>query len=194
MLDTQRFSWVNDQTRYGGFTLAIIDGIAEDDVVRLYGGDPGEYQIMTFDESFNMCDETSPCFVRTLTTLTRVRVDGDQVEKDTAVIAMENNGWAAKDAARTADKGRHFVVYRGGQGQTLVVHTVDGQLVADFEPALMVDGIDVNGTIPAWVNEVDWSWDNIAAAALALAADVMKVDVTEDWFTMPCRTTVIAPP
>ncbi|CRK60181.1 hypothetical protein [Alloactinosynnema sp. L-07] len=190
MVDSNRYSWINDQAVYGGFTLTIADGVNEDDVIALYGGDPSDCDMMTFEESFNMHDGTSPDRVRTLTAIARIHVANDRVDKETVVIAIENNGWAALDVARNAKKGQFFTVYRGGQGRTVIIHTADGHTLADFEPTLMINGTDVGGIVPEWAHTAEWRPGAITTTALSLAGKVMRVDIAEEWFTKPAKTTV----
>ena len=181
MLDTQSYQWINDE-RYSAITLAIIEGATEEDVIRAYGGNPGTSQTATFDESFNTFDEGQPFYVQTFSA-------------DSFVVAIENNGYHGNDARialrAVGTRGRFISVKWSHAGPDYVLYIVDGKIEAEFDILSIALGGQGIGTVPDWVNLVDWSADETRAPYLALLGHVMGVQVREEWFTTPHRTTVI---
>jgi hypothetical protein len=178
VLDVERYAWIESE-RFDAFTLAVAQGVTEDALIRVYGGDPDAGRLATFEES--MGDPDGSFFVQTLT------VGG-------LVVAIENNGWTGNVAeiarrATTAGGGRFTSVYWCSAIGTLGVLYAVAATVRGWHHDRSGDE-RVPAEIPEW-RAATTAEANPVAAAVALLDRIMGVRVQSEWFTNPRRTTPI---
>ncbi|GGU45583.1 hypothetical protein GCM10010178_42520 [Lentzea flava] len=180
MLDVQQYQWIADQ-RYSAVTVALFDGVTEDEVIRAYGGDPRSSETATFDEAFNSFEPGAPFWVQTLTV-------------GSCIVAIENNGYLGSaiegGIEALTQRARFGSVKWSATGGVPFLYIVNGDVVADFDALSLAGGGTGGGDpVPEWVTRVAWSDVDVQAACLALLSDVMNVPIEEKWFMTPLRTT-----
>lgn len=147
-------------------------------MIRIYGGDPATSAPARFEDS--MGDLDGDFFVHTVSVTDRV-------------VAMENNGWTgnAEIARRASARGGRFgSVYWCEAIATLgVIYAVDGVVQGWHH-----DRSCGQGKAPAGMPE----WDEALAApghpvpaAAALLAQLMTLDIRQEWFLADGRTTAV---
>ncbi|MPZ80625.1 MAG: hypothetical protein GEV28_09605 [Actinophytocola sp.] len=123
----RKYGWVKDQ-QLEAWTVAVVEGRAIDEVLRIYGGDPaapiGEVTFTGVDELRGPQLDHLEFYLQVLT-------------HNEHVVAIENNGWsgAFPEIARrcSADGGRFFSVYWNVNAFGLVTQAIDGTVTANFE-------------------------------------------------------------
>ena len=121
-----KYAWVK---QVEAWTVAVVEGHATDEVIRIYGGDPdesvGDYH---FAQMADLQGSGTPEPLRFhLQVLTQGR----------HVVAIENNGWSGSmpEIARrcSADGGRFFSVYWNVNAFGMLTQAIDGTVTACFE-------------------------------------------------------------
>lgn len=180
MLDRNRFGWVNEE-RYGGITIAVAEGLTEDDLIKIYGGDPATSAPSTFDESAGYVHGDDVFFVQTV-------VVGDHV------VAIENNGGTgsvAEIARRVSAGDRRFLsaYLNTAIGHFVVICAVGGVVEGWHNDRSAV--AKTPDAIEEWAEALSSETGWPMAGALALIMSVTGVEVSERWFDLPQRTTPI---
>ncbi|WP_139190606.1 hypothetical protein [Actinokineospora iranica] len=168
--------------RYASVTVAVAEGATQDGLITAYRGAPDSSGTMTFSDAAATWEDGDPFYVQTFAA-------------GSCVVAVENNGVAGNDLgiakAAVGDTGQ-FVSFRWSvTGGHHLLSLVGGQVDGDCDVLAYVHGGEPNGPVPEWVSRVDWTKDPARAAYLALISDVMRVQVTPEWFTGPHTTTPI---
>lgn len=153
-----------------GWTVAVIVGPPDQDVVRAYGGNPDQpVRRMMFDEAW--------------------RADGDQLRlwrQGDWVVAIEPNGVRGKnrDLARrlSAKGGRFFSASWNANGRWFIVEATDGALTAAFD----VVRRGAEDLIPDWATSV--TTDYVGALCLALMELRTGCVAEPSWITYPTLT------
>jgi hypothetical protein len=135
-----RYKWVQQLDVV--MTFAVIRGRTVDDVVRVYGGNPTNSQLMTTVEAEDAgLDDGDDFYVQLF-------------EHQGAVVALENNGWSGTvpEIARRAsgDEGYFFSVHWNGNGMFRITEARGGKVAAYFEPTFGTEPAAPDDVIPGW--------------------------------------------
>ncbi|GGN19936.1 hypothetical protein GCM10011609_71350 [Lentzea pudingi] len=179
-----RYQWVQQLDVV--MTFAVIRGRGADEVVRIYGGDPEQRQLMTTVEAEDAGLD-----------------DGDEFyfqvfEHQDAVVAVENNGWSGTvpEIARCASaaEGHFFAVHWNGNGMFRLVEARGGKVTAYFEPTFGTELAAPDDVIPAWAQGLELQPGELRAACLALVERQTEVAFEEEWLVKRLPTFRIPDP
>jgi hypothetical protein len=187
--DIARHAWFDS---YEPLCFTLIEGVAEDEVIRRFGGDPktgevhdpGHYwELMSgrdYDDLLHM--------VRVGTAATG------------QVFAIEINGWTGKYIHRglTRDGARAFTIYTHINGADCTCYTVDGRPVIDEEPWGPLTPLSDPEPDPQWnptwcdgLSDEDNDVFLRGANQMVLAERVMGIPIDPQWFEIPLRTVIL---
>lgn len=161
-------------------TFAVIRGCSADEVVRIYGGDPKQRQLMTTVEAEDAgLDDGDDFYFQVF-------------EHQDAVVALENNGWSGTvpEIARraSADEGRFFSVHWNGNGMFRITEACGGKVTAYFEPTFGAQPAAPDDVIPEWATGLELHPDELRATCLALVQQRMGVAFEEEWLVKKLPT------
>ncbi|MGH3759887.1 DUF6461 domain-containing protein [Actinophytocola sp.] len=181
-----KYAWIQEYDTLA-WTVAVIQGRTEPDVIAVYGGDPAEsLESRPFDDAIVPDEDFGTWFY--LQTVTA----------DTAVVAIENNGWTGTvpEIARraTAAGGRFCSVHWNVEGRWRIVQANDGQVTACFDVSMAADGMDTFDKLPAWLDDADLSDDSLDATCLAILEQQTGLAFEPSWLTVPLPTYRIPDP
>lgn len=167
-------------------TFAVIQGRSVDEVVRIYGGDPAQSQLMTTIEAEDAgLDDGDDFYFQVF-------------EHQDAVVALESNGWSGTvpEIARraSADEGHFFSVHWNGNGMFRITEARSGKVTAYFEPTLGVEPASPDDVIPEWAEGLELQPDELRAACLALVQQHTGAAFEEEWLVMKLPTFPIPDP
>jgi hypothetical protein len=156
----RRYRWADEDIDLA-WTVAVIEGLAADDVIRVYGGDPGQ-----------------PAGACTFAQLADVQGDIDAPQHHLQVIVhnglvcvVEWHGWTGtlpEIARRCSVGGRFFAVHWSLSSNPRINQAVDGRVVAYFE-MFAGDKPYAGEPAPAWITDgVSVDVDAMRSTALAL--------------------------
>lgn len=175
--------WIKED-RYEGLTISVVEGISENELIRLYGGDPNMSQPRLFDDAMGYLGVTGidedVFYVQTLTV-------GSQV------VAIENNGWTGSvcEIARraTANGGRFMSVYWcDANVNDSLIYAENGVVTAYFAGRSCSGKYHVGPTMPDWFADHDTEQRD-RQQWLTLITKATGVTVDQAWFTTPQRAT-----
>lgn len=179
-----RYQWVQQLDVV--MTFAVIQGRSVDEVVRIYGGNPEQSQLMTTIEAEDAgLDDGDDFYFQVF-------------EHQDAVVALENNGWSGtvpEIARRTsADEGHFFSVHWNGNGMFRITEACGGKVVAYFEPTFGAQPAAPDDIIPEWAEGVELQPDELRAACLGLVEQQVGVAFEEEWLVKKLPTFRIPDP
>jgi hypothetical protein len=183
----RKYAWVDD---IEAWTVAVINGPAADEVVRIYGGDPeqplGDLRFAKLDDLRLGSDDA-------------IRFHLQVMQRDGLVVAIENDGYsgAFPEIARrcSAHGGWFFSVYWNIHAAGFVTQAVDGAIVAQFE-SLYPRSPDEG----QWERRPEWAIGpdveaNLAwQACMALLEQQTGVEIEQSWLSEPYPTFRIPEP
>ncbi|HEX6501338.1 MAG TPA: DUF6461 domain-containing protein [Micromonosporaceae bacterium] len=174
------YGWVE---AWEAYAFTVVLGIAEDDVIRRLGGDPGRCEHRTFDECFWIPE--TPQWVQI-----------GQVGP--GVLVAENNGWRANedDTAVPLSRGGQVVsFYRNVNAVMRFIYAADGVLLSGFDPLLderPKDGCDARCLDP-YLTGLPFGLDAAEPCAMELLERVTGVRVDPAWLSAPQRAFALPP-
>lgn len=179
-----RYAWADANT-LEACTVSVVAGKSEDDVIRAFGGDPGQSRLMTFAEA---ADEQADHLYEEYELL-RVVTSKEHV----VAIEWGYHGSLPEIARRaSADGGEFFSVHWDVNARYQVMRALDGRVDGAFDPAEVEDPED---EVPAWAEGVTFSAaDTLCAESFALLERTMGVAVDPAWIDTPLRTVLLAAP
>ncbi|MFC8826253.1 DUF6461 domain-containing protein [Streptomyces sp. NPDC057137] len=178
-----RYAWA-DADAPEAYTFSVVAGRSEDDVIRAFGGDPGESRLMTFAEA---ADEQADHLYEDYELL-RVVTSKEHV----VAIEWGYHGSLPEIGRRaSADGGEFFSVHRDVNGRQQVMRAVGGRVDGAFDPCELEDPED---EVPTWAEGVVFSMDTLCAESFALMERTMGVAVDPAWIDTPLRTVLLAAP
>ncbi|MET4923707.1 DUF6461 domain-containing protein [Streptomyces sp. PSRA5] len=178
-----RYAWT-DADALEAYTFSVVAGRSEDDVIRAFGGDPGESRLMTFAEA---ADEQADHLYEDYELL-RVVTGKEHV----VAIEWGYHGSLPEIARRaSADGGDFFSVHRDVNGRQQVMRALDGRVDGAFDPYELEDPED---SVPTWADGVVFSAGSLCAESFALMERTMGVAVDPAWIDTPLRTVLLAAP
>ena len=180
LAQTRRYAWADEDTNLA-WTLAVISGRTPDDVIRAYGGDPGEQAaLLPFPAAQVPHDELGAY------SLLQVRQLGQHV------VAIENNGWRGKAtdvAERASESGGDFLsVFWNLNGNYKLTQARDGKLLASFDPLTVQHPAPIGETYPDWITDVVFTDDNLHAVLLAVIEQQTGLAFDRAWLMSPVPT------
>jgi hypothetical protein len=178
-----KYAWVND---IEAWTVAVIEGKTRDDMIRIYGGDPGN---SVGDYYFaQMADLQGPGDPEHLRFHVQVFTHGS------FVVAVEENGWTGSlpEIARrcSAGGGQFFSVYWNVNAFGLLTQAIDGKVAARFEALYPIapDPPQPNEIRPPWAvgpePDVGLSWQ----ICMALMEQQTGLAFDQQWLSDPRPT------
>lgn len=179
-----RYQWVQQLDVV--MTFAMIHGRTVDEVVRIYGGEPDQGQLMTTIEAEDAGLD-----------------DGDNFyfqvfEHQDAVVALENNGWSGTvpEIARraSADEGHFFSVHWNANGMFRLTEARGGKVSAYFEPTLGVQPVAPDDVVPPWAAGLRLQSGELRAACLAFVEQHADAAFEEEWLVKKLPTFRIPDP
>ncbi|MFD7860743.1 DUF6461 domain-containing protein [Streptomyces sp. NPDC059783] len=182
-----RYAWAESDDLMA-YTFSVISGATEDDVVRAFGGDPGDTRRMTFDEA---ADESAEHLYQDHALLGVVTLD-----RHVLTIESGYHGSLPEIAERaSAGGGEFFSVYTSVNGVHQVLYAVDGKVDGMVDPADLEDAawMDPAPVIPGWAQGVDFHLESVCAESFALMERVTGAVVDPGWLTAPLRTVRLPP-
>lgn len=179
-----RYQWVQQLDVV--LTFAVIQSRSVDDVVRIYGGDPEQRQLMTTIEAEDAgLDDGDDFYFQVF-------------EHQDAVVALENNGWSGTvpEIARraSADDGHFFSVHWNGNGMFRLVEARGGKVTAYFEPTFAAQPAAPDDIVPEWVAGLELRPDELRTACLALVEQQTDVAFVQEWLVKKLPTFRIPDP
>jgi hypothetical protein len=181
-----KYAWIQEYDTLA-WTVAVVHGRTEPDVVAVYGGDSADaLEPRPFDDVVVSDEDFGTWFyLQTVTT-------------ETAVVAIENNGWSGTvpEIARraSAGSGRFLGIHWNVEGRWRILQANGGQVTAYFDVAMAADGMDSFDTLPDWLADVDLSDDSLDATCLAILEQQTGVAFEPSWLTVPLPTYRIPDP
>lgn len=183
-----KYEWFD--TAYDlSWTVAVIEGRAADDVVRVYGGDP-EQPAGTWTYRQATVPETEFGHYFHVQTLTH----------DRYVVAIENNGWSGSipEIARRASQGkaRYLSVYWNVNGMSNITQAENGRVIAYFDPLYVEEGEGPqDGEIyPEWIKGLTIDAGHVRSTALALVEQQTGLAFDRSWLDTALPTYRIPDP
>jgi hypothetical protein len=183
-----RYAWADANT-LEACTVSVIAGKSEDDVIRAFGGDPGQSRLMTFAEA---ADEQADHLYEEYELL-RVVTSKEHV----VAIEWGYHGSLPEIARRaSADGGEFFSVHWDVNARYQVMRALDGRVDGAFDPSEVEDApwADPEYQVPSWAEGVAFSHDTLCAESFALLERTMGVAVDPAWIDTPLRTVLLAAP
>jgi uncharacterized protein (UPF0248 family) len=179
---SRKYAWADEDDI--SWTVAVIADRTEADVVRIYGGDPGEkVGEFAFDDAWVPEEDFGRYFHLQVLTAGR------------NTVAIEPNGLTGKqpEIARraSADGGSFFSVYWSVNGVVYLTAAEDGRLTAAFDAVIFYNG----DLVPEWVDERDFDADTGSASiCMALMEQRTGVAFQREWLTRRLPTYRIPDP
>jgi hypothetical protein len=181
----ERFAWVDElEHDYIVPTVALIEGIDEDEVIRRLGGDPSASRTLTVQQAVEL-------------------VGDDHREKGMIGVGTLNNivhtiegiGYVGAIPAVVRDLsrgGRCFSMLIDINGGDSIHYAVDGELVVSEEHGGPINPLHPNDPRwdPTWCHgliDMEDPGDIWGTRIFALAERVMGTAVLRSWFTDPLR-------
>ncbi|MFI6085564.1 DUF6461 domain-containing protein [Streptomyces sp. NPDC051217] len=183
-----RYAWA-DTDAPEAYTFSVVAGKSEDDVIRAFGGDPGESRLMTFTEA---ADEQADHLYEDYELLRVVTV-----KEHVVAIEWGYHGSLPEIARRaSADGGEFFSVHRDVNARHQVIRAVDGRVDGAFDPFELedLDWLDPRPEVPAWAEDVAFHMDRICAESFALMERTTGLASDPAWIGTPLRTVRLAAP
>ncbi|MEV0774495.1 DUF6461 domain-containing protein [Streptomyces sp. NPDC050433] len=183
-----RYAWA-DTDALEACTFSVVAGKSEDDVIRAFGGDPGESRLMTFAEA---ADEQADHLYEDYELL-RVVTSKEHV----VAIEWGYHGSLPEIARRaSADGGEFFSVHWDVNARHQVMRARDGRVDGAFDPAELEDAdwADPGPEVPAWAEGVTFRLGTLCAESFALMERTTGVAVDPAWIDTPLRTVLLAAP
>ncbi|MCP2245725.1 DUF6461 domain-containing protein [Lentzea aerocolonigenes] len=179
-----RYQWVQQLDVV--MTFAVIQGRSVDEVVRIYGGDPAQSQLMTTIEAEDAgLDDGDDFYFQVF-------------EHQDAVVALESNGWSGTvpEVARraSADDGHFFSVHWNANGMFRITEARGGKVTAYFEPTFGVEPAAPEDVMPEWAEGLELQPAELRAACLALVEQETGVAFEEEWLVKKLPTFRIPDP
>lgn len=181
----ERYEWVDKEYDLV-WTVGVVEGRTEADVVRAYGGDPGQpAEAKVFEEAWVPQDDFGDYFhVQTIT-------------HDRYVVALEPNGWVGSIpgiARRASAGGKFFSIFWNINGVYKVVQAMNGQVVACFDP-MSVDGPPEPGEVrPPWIEGRRIEQDHIRSTCLSLIEERTGLVFDRAWLEIALPVYRLAAP
>lgn len=168
----ERYEWVDKEYDLV-WTVGVVEGRTEADVVRAYGGNPSQpAEPRVFEEAWVPQEHFGDYFH--IQTLTHVRY----------VVAIEPNGWIGSipEIARRASTGGRFLsVFWNINGNYKIVQAIDGQVVACFNP-MSIDGLPERGELrPPWIEGRRIGLHHLRSTCLALVEEQTGLAFDRKW-------------
>ncbi|MEV6106666.1 DUF6461 domain-containing protein [Streptomyces sp. NPDC051940] len=184
-----QYAWVDTAEDLHTYTISVITGKDEDEVIRAFGGDPGVSRLMTFDQTaYEIAEHPSRDHA-----LLRVLTAGKHV------VAMEwgYHGSIPEIARRaSAHSGEFFSIYASINARYQVMHARDGLVDGAFDPLDMEDAafMDPPPTLPTWAQDVAFHMETHEAESFALMHRTMGLAFDPDWLDVRARTVLLPAP
>ena len=180
---TTKYDWIKHLDVV--LTLAVVSGHTTDDLVRIYGGNPAEPQLMTTVEAEDAAlDDAGYAYMQVF-------------EHHGAAVLLENNSWTGTipEIARRASRSQgHFVsVHWDINGAFQVVEAVDGKVAAFFDP-MRIEANDPGEVRPDWLHEVHFEPGQLRTACLALVERQSGLVFEQEWLVKKLSTFRIPDP
>ncbi|GAA1234219.1 hypothetical protein GCM10009665_25600 [Kitasatospora nipponensis] len=186
-IQDDRFDWIDEEE---GFypVLTLVEGVAEDEVIRRFGGDPRSARLLVADEIYDLQPGHQGH---------RGHVSVGTVGGVVFALEVVGSTGAVPGVLRDMSRGgRCFGLLLGINGDDSVQYAVDGDLVVHEEPYGPVTPLregDVRWN-PAWCTglvDVEDSTEFWGPKLFLLAERVMGVTIERSWFSRPLRTAEI---
>ncbi|MQA61612.1 MAG: hypothetical protein GEU86_08955 [Actinophytocola sp.] len=173
----ERYAWADDQGAGSieSWTVAVVEGMSAEDVVRIYGGDPdrvvGEYR---FAQLYYLQGDERSGYRFHLQVLAR----GDHV------VALENHGYTGNlpEIARrcSADGGRSFSVYWSPSSRPQLLQAIDGQLTSHVD---LCSGEEpyTGEPAPPWIKNLNVDLAKLRSTSLVLLEQQTGLAFDHDW-------------
>ncbi|MFD3521668.1 DUF6461 domain-containing protein [Streptomyces sp. NPDC058653] len=184
-----RYAWADTGAAPTAYTFSVVAGKSEDEVIRAFGGDPGESRLMTFAEA---ADEQADHLYEDYELL-RVITAKEHV----VAIEWGYHGSLPEIARRaSADGGEFFSVHADVNARHQVMRAVDGRVDGAFDPAELedMDWLDPRPEVPAWAEDVSFHPERLRAESFALLERTAGAAVDPAWLDTPLRTVLLAAP
>ncbi|QQQ75475.1 hypothetical protein IOD16_30965 [Saccharothrix sp. 6-C] len=177
------YDWIEHQDVV--LTVAVIRHSTAQEVVRTYGGDPAQSQLMTTIEAEDAAlDDLGFFYVQVF-------------EHEGRVIALENNGWSGTvpEIARRASQGgaTFFSAHWNVNGLFRITAAEDGKVTASFDP-MRVEADDLGDLVPNWAAAVPLEVGKLRATSLAVAEQRTGVAFDQAWLASKLPTYRIPDP
>ncbi|WP_433268977.1 DUF6461 domain-containing protein [Actinosynnema sp. CS-041913] len=173
----EAYDWIEHQDVV--LTFAVIQRSTTQEVVRVYGGDPVQSQLMTTIEAEDAAlDDPGFFYIQVF-------------EHQEHVIALENNGWSGTipEIARrvSADGATFFSVHWNVNGLFRITGAEDGTVTASFDP-MRVDADDPGDLVPSWATNVPFEVGKLRATSLAVAEQQTGMAFDQAWLATKLPT------
>ncbi|PJN28109.1 DUF6461 domain-containing protein [Kitasatospora sp. CB02891] len=186
-IQDDRFDWIDEEE---GFypVLTLVEGTAEDEVIRRFGGDPGTARLLVADEIYDL-QPSRPGH--------RGHVGVGTVGRVVFALEVVGSTGAVPGVLRDLSRGgRCFGILLGINGDDRVHYAVDGDLVVHEEPHGPVTPLREGDARwnPAWCTgliDVEDPTEFWGPKLFLLAERVMGVTIERSWFSQPLRTAEI---
>jgi hypothetical protein len=195
----RRYGWLRGDERVRGgelfesYTVSVVRGRTEDEVISGFGGDPAaEPQMLTLAEAIE--EESAHGGYADDYALLRVVSSGEYV----VATEVGYRGSIPEIARRlSADGGEFFSAYANVNARHQVMHAQDGRVDGRFDP---FDVADLEGRgeddppeeLPAWAQDVAFHTYGLDAEAFALMERTMGLPIRAEWFSSRLRTVPLA--
>lgn len=183
---TDRYAWAD--TAYDlAWTVAVIQGRTESEVVVAYGGSV-EMMLgrLVFDaannERINHMDDYGVLQVKML---------------DDQTVAIEPNGWTGnvpEVARRLSTNGGYFLSVYWSPAAFQVLQAHNGQVTGSFDPNFIGLPAGANDLLPGWVADDAFPLEHLKSACLAAMEQQTGVAFDQAWLTEPLPTYRIPDP
>jgi hypothetical protein len=195
----RRYGWLDEgEEVLGGslfesYTVSVVRGRTEDEVIRGFGGDPAaEPQMLTFAEAVE--EATAHGGYADDYELLGVVSSGEYV----VAIEWGYRGSIPEIARRlSANGGEFFSAYGSINARYQVMHAQDGRVDGRFDP---FDVADLEGRgeddppeeLPAWAQDAPFHLGELSAESFALMERTMGLPIRPEWFSSRLRTVPMA--
>ncbi|WP_051969156.1 DUF6461 domain-containing protein [Kitasatospora azatica] len=178
-----RFDWVDEEDGFYPI-LTLIEGVAEDEVIKRFGGDLEAARLLTADEIYDLQPRHGHSPFVSVGTANGVLFALEVVGSTGAVPRV------LRDLSRG---GRCFGLLLDVNGGDRVHYAVDGDLVVYQEPRGTLTPLRAGDSrwSPAWYEGLSDATDPAALCGsklFLLTERVMQTVIEPAWFTQPLRT------
>ncbi len=175
----ERYQWAdNDESL--AWTVSVVEGRTQADIVEAFSGKPTPIATMTFDEARVPEEELGRISYLQILHLGR------------HMIGIENNRWVGQgiEVARraSANGGQFFSAYWNIEGRRRIVQAISGQPIANFDVALLGDVVYPDDIVPSWVSQSDFPTGSLGAACLAAMEKETGVAFDRSWLQLSLPT------
>lgn len=164
------YDWIEYQDVV--LTFAVVQRSTVEEVVRAYGGEPAESQLMTTVEAEDSALDDPGYFYMQV------------FEHQGHVIALENNSWSGTipQVACHASAGgaSFFSVHWNVNGLFRITAAEDGTITASFDP-MRIDADDPGDLVPTWAASMPFEVGKLRATSLAVAEHETGVAFDQAW-------------